>query len=138
MWMSDNFRLLLAEDDPGDAGLVMAAIADSRFLCEVSHAKDGVEAMDAMRAQLPDLVLLDLNMPRKSGHEVLQEMRADPKLQGVPVVVLTTSDVERDVVSSWQCGCDGFVTKPVDVDELFRAVRGIQEYWFGLVRRPRR
>jgi CheY-like chemotaxis protein len=138
-----QFKVMLVEDDPGDAGLVKAAFAGSRFTCQIEHIPDGVEAMKRLRAALtgdpsglPDLVLLDLNMPRKSGHEVLAEMKADPILKDVPVVVLTTSDAERDVASAYHSGASGFVTKPVDVDALFESIQGILEYWFGLMRLP--
>lgn len=141
--MSPQFKVMLVEDDPGDAGLVKAAFASSRFSCQIEHIADGVEAMKRLRAAvngdpttLPDLVLLDLNMPRKSGHEVLAEMKADPILKDVPVVVLTTSDAERDVATAYHCGASGFVTKPVDVDALFESIQGILEYWFGLMRLP--
>lgn len=138
-----QFRVMLVEDDPGDAGLVKAAFASSRFSCLIEHISDGVEAMKRLRAMaaegpssLPDLVLLDLNMPRKSGHEVLAEMKADDDLKDVPVVVLTTSDAERDVAAAYHSGASGFVTKPVDVDALFESIQGILEYWFGLMRLP--
>lgn len=141
--ISPQFKVMLVEDDPGDAGLVKAAFASSRFTCHIEHIPDGVEAMKRLRAALdgdpttlPDLVLLDLNMPRKSGHEVLAEMKADPILKDVPVVVLTTSDAERDVASAYHGGASGFVTKPVDVDALFESIQGILEYWFGLMRLP--
>lgn len=138
-----QFRVMLVEDDPGDAGLVKAAFANSRFVCRIEHISDGVEAMKRLRAlspegpsALPDLVLLDLNMPRKSGHEVLAEMKADENLKDVPVVVLTTSDAERDVAAAYHSGASGFVTKPVDIEQLFSAIHGIQDYWFGVVRKP--
>jgi CheY-like chemotaxis protein len=82
-------------------------------------------------------MLLDLNMPQMNGREVLKEMKADPQLAHIPVVVLTTSGVERDVSASYALGASGFVTKPMDMDEFFRAIRGVEEYWFGTVRRPR-
>ncbi|WP_277948860.1 response regulator [Magnetospirillum sp. 15-1] len=138
-----QFKVMLVEDDPGDAGLVKAAFASSRFACRIEHIPDGVEAMKRLRAlaiegatALPDLILLDLNMPRKSGHEVLTEMKADDDLKDLPVVVLTTSDAERDVAAAYHSGASGFVTKPVDVDALFESIQGILEYWFGLMRLP--
>ncbi|WP_269078859.1 response regulator [Paramagnetospirillum magnetotacticum] len=138
-----EFKVMLVEDDPGDAGLVRAAFASSRFVCRIDHISDGVEAMKRLRALalegthvLPDLILLDLNMPKKSGHEVLVEMKADAALKDLPVVVLTTSDAERDVAAAYHSGASGFVTKPVDVDALFEAIQGILEYWFGVMRLP--
>lgn len=136
-----DYTVMLVEDDPGDARLVMAAIADSHFHCRVHHLADGVAAMDHLRSvvgsgrDIPDLVLLDLNIPRKSGHEVLREIKHDDGLMDIPVVVLSTSDAERDISSAYHCGASGYVTKPIDVDDLFAAVKGIEAYWFGLVRR---
>jgi CheY-like chemotaxis protein len=140
-----TYTILLVEDDPGDASLVKVAIAEGPFPCDVEHVEDGVEAMAALKrgisgdddAKLPDLVLLDLNMPRKSGHEVLAEMKANEAFKDIPVVVLTTSEAERDVVAAYQTGASGYVTKPVDVNTLFESIRSIEEYWFGLMRLPR-
>lgn len=139
-----HFNVLLVEDDPGDAGLVRAAFADGRFSCHLDHVVDGVEALRRLRAALngeagatlPDLVLLDLNMPKKTGHEVLAELKADSILKDLPVVVLTTSDAERDIAAAYHAGASGYVTKPVDVDMLFQSIQGIQDYWFGLMRLP--
>lgn len=138
-----TFDVLLVDDEPGDIELTRLALQDGRFLCNVHVAMNGEQAMAFLRKQppfttvpTPDLMLLDLNMPQKNGREVLRDMKADPALATIPVVVLTTSDVERDVVSSYQLGASGYVTKPVDGDALFSAIRGIEEYWFGVVRRP--
>lgn len=137
------FQILLVDDEPGDIRLTKLALAEGRFLCNVTTAGNGLEAMAVMRkeaghdeAPTPDLVLLDLNMPQMNGREVLQAMKTDPVLARIPVVVLTTSDIERDIVSSYDLGAHGFVTKPVDMEQLFRAIHGIQEYWFSVVRRP--
>jgi len=139
------FQVLLVEDDPGDVELAKLALAQCAYPCQVTVAVNGKDAMAALRklppradAPAPDLVLLDLNMPQMNGLEVLAEMHADPALAGIPVVVLTTSDVEQDVVASHDLGAAGFVTKPVDLDQLFQLVHSIAEYWFGTVRRPRR
>ncbi len=138
-----NFLVLLAEDDPGDATLVKTAFADSPYQCRIDHAWDGVEAMSKLQSlagasgRLPDLLLLDLNMPKKNGIEVLCEIKADPALRDIPVVMLTTSDAPRDIASAYRAGASGYVSKPVDVDSLFTLIRGIQDYWFGLIRLPR-
>jgi len=138
-----SLEILIVDDEPGDVELTRLALAEGRFTCNVTVAGDGEKAMAFLRKQppyaaklKPDLVLLDLNMPRKNGREVLFEMKADPMLSLIPVVVLTTSDAERDVVASYRLGAAGYVTKPADIDTLFQMIRGIEEYWFGTVRRP--
>lgn len=138
------FEILLVDDAPGDVELARLALTEGRFLCNVTVAVNGREALAALRrseprfrdAPMPDLILLDLNMPQMNGREVLAEMKNDPALAHIPVVVLTTSDVERDVIASYSLGAAGFVTKPVDVDQLFKAIHGVQEYWFAVVRCP--
>ncbi|MDO8605215.1 MAG: response regulator [Phaeospirillum sp.] len=140
------YYVLVVDDDPADAALVSKAIGVGRFNCVVERAIDGVEAMERLRMQPPPstdrhppphLVLLDINMPRKNGFQVLSEIRADPHLRHLPVVMLSTSTAERDVTSAYQSGAHGYVTKPMDVDDLFQAIHGIQEYWFNTVRRPK-
>lgn len=138
------FHILIVDDGPGDVHLIKAAITEGRFLCRASVATDGVEAMAFLRkegpahaeATRPDLILLDLNMPRMDGREVLKAVKADPHLASIPVVVMTTSDVESDILTSYNLGAAGFVTKPVGIDELFKAVHLIEDYWIGLVRSP--
>lgn len=136
------FHILLAEDLRADATLVRNALAEGKFLCSLDVVEDGEAALAYLRdetaqARRPDLVLLDLNLPRLNGREVLQEMKADPELRSIPVVVLTTSDVERDVEASYSLGAVGYVTKPLDVGEFFAAIHAIEDYWFTVVRRPR-
>lgn len=138
------YQVLVVDDEPGDVELIRLALAESPYRCHVTSAGNGREALDFLRGQRaaskassPDLMLLDLNMPQMNGREVLREMKADPDLAHIPVVVLTTSVVERDVLASYSLGASGFVTKPMDMDEFFRAIRGVEEYWFGTVRRPR-
>lgn len=138
------FDILLVEDDPADAGLAKRALREGRILCRVSHVRDGVEAMEFLRrtepfsaAPRPDLILLDLNMPRMDGRAVLQELKADPELKTIPVVILTTSDVDRDVNASYLLGANSFITKPMDMDAFFDAVKSVEEYWFRVVRLPR-
>ena len=137
------FHVLIVDDDPADAALVSKAIDMGRFPCVVERARDGVDAMEKLRPTSgapqsnPHLVLLDINMPRKNGFQVLTEIRADPHLRHLPVVMLSTSAAERDVTSAYQSGAHGYVTKPMDVDDLFSLIHGIQEYWFNTVRRPK-
>lgn len=134
------FDIMLVDDAPGDLELVKAALAESRFACNVTTAQNGVEAMERLRGEAPSphLVLLDLNMPLMNGWEVLKAMKADPRLARIPVVVLTTSEIDRDLMKSYDLGAGGFVTKPLDVDRLFTVIHGIQEYWFETVRSPAR
>jgi CheY-like chemotaxis protein len=138
------FHILIIDDEPGDVHLIKTAITEGRFLCQASVAKDGVEAMarlnqegpDFVDMPRPDLILLDLNMPRMDGREVLKALKADARLARIPVVVMTTSDVESDILTSYHLGAAGFVTKPVGIEELFQAVHLIEDYWIGLVRSP--
>ncbi|PWC56503.1 response regulator [Azospirillum sp. TSO22-1] len=139
------FTILLVEDDPADATLARRALKQGRIPCEVLHARDGVEALECLRRQgerwaaaaRPDLVLLDLNMPRKDGREVLSEMKTDPELKSIPVVVLTTSDVQRDIEASYLRGANSFVTKPMDVEDFFALIRTVESYWFRTVKLPK-
>lgn len=140
---SDLFNILLVDDEPGDIELTKLALADSQFRCQVTVAENGKEAMAVLRkegayanAPTPDLMLLDLNMPQMNGREVLKQMKADAALSTVPVVVLTTSDVERDVVATYGLGASGYITKPVDIEDLFQAIHAVEVYWFSVVRRP--
>jgi CheY-like chemotaxis protein len=137
------YEVLLVEDEPGDVELAKLALADSPFSCRVTVAVNGKEAMAMLRKQpphadtpTPDLVLLDLNMPQMNGKEVLAAMKAAPELAGIPVVVLTTSDVERDVVATYNLGAAGYITKPVEMEDLFSAIHEVEAYWFSTVRRP--
>ena len=140
----EPFEILVVDDEPGDVELIRAAIVEGRFICNVAVARNGLDAMTVLQktapehtdAVTPDLVLLDINMPKMNGYDVLTAMRKDPKLARIPVVVLTTSDAERDVFRSYDLGASGFVTKPIDMDQLFSAIHGVQDYWFGVVRKP--
>ncbi len=138
------FEILLVEDEPADAHLVKLALKKGRVLHGFHHVTDGVEALEFLRRQgerfreapRPDLILLDMNMPRMNGREFLAAVKQDAALASIPVVVLTTSDVERDVVSTYQLGAGGFITKPVDMEQFTDAICQLEEYWFALVRLP--
>lgn len=137
------FDILLVEDEPADANLVRAALKAGKVLCNLHHAVDGVEALDFLHKKgpfstvpTPDLILLDLNMPRMNGREFLAAAKADEVLDSIPVVVLTTSDVERDIVTSYKLGAAGYITKPVDMEQFIDAIRQIGNYWFALARLP--
>ncbi|CAA7614650.1 response regulator [Magnetospirillum sp. UT-4] len=140
-----SFHILIIDDDPGDVGLIKAAIAEGRFACGTDVAHDGVAALAMLRERvgtpghgLPDLVLLDINMPRMRGPDVLKALKADEVLATIPVVMLTTSRNDKDIQASYDFGAAGYVTKPVDLESFVSAVHSIQEYWFGLVATPTR
>ena len=143
---SQNFVILLAEDEPADAHLVRTALTEHRILADLQHVADGREAFDYLRrhgprfadAPRPNLILLDLNMPRMDGREFLAAIKQDPDLRDIPVVILTTSDVERDVIASYNLGAAGYITKPVDVVQFMAAIRDLGDYWFDLVRLPQK
>jgi CheY-like chemotaxis protein len=134
-------EILLVEDNPGDARLVIEALKEGRVRNYVHVARDGIEALDMLRradgfpdSPRPDLVLLDLNLPRKDGREVLAEIKADPALRRIPVVILTTSTAEEDVVRSYDLHANCFITKPVDLDQFMGVVRAIEDFWFTVVK----
>lgn len=136
-------RILLVEDSPGDVRLTEEALHDSPMVERLDVARDGEEAMDFLRrraehadAVRPDLVLLDLNLPRKDGREVLEELKSDPELRRIPVVVLTTSSTDRDILRSYDLHVNSYVTKPIDLDEFSNVVQSIQGFWGGVVRLP--
>ena len=135
-------EVMLVEDDPGDVVLVREALAERRELVtDLRVARDGVDALDQLRDEhrtLPDVVLLDLNLPRKGGLEVLEEIRADPRLTALPVVVLTTSEAHTDIVRSYKLHANAYVTKPVGLEPFLEAVREIDRFFFGVVKLPSR
>ena len=136
-------EILLVEDNPGDARLAEEALKDGKVLNNLHHVKDGVEAMQFLHRQaeysqvpLPDLILLDLNMPRKDGREVLAEVKEDPGLRCIPVVVLTTSEAERDLLKSYDLHANAYIVKPVDLDRFIEIVEAIEDFWFTVVKLP--
>jgi CheY-like chemotaxis protein len=135
--------ILLVEDNPGDARLTREALQLSKVRNALHHARDGEEALEFLRregrfaaAPTPDMILLDLNLPRRDGREVLEEIKADPKLMHIPVVILTSSQAEEDILRSYRLHANCFITKPVDLEQLTRVVQGIEQFWFTLVRLP--
>lgn len=136
-------NILLVEDNPGDVELTEDALRRSKVATKVSVVTDGEDAMDYLRQQsayeeetMPDLVLLDLNLPRKDGMEVLREMKDDSNLKHIPVVVLTTSEAERDILASYSLGANCFISKPVDLTEFRKVVESIDDFWFTIVKLP--
>jgi CheY-like chemotaxis protein len=140
------FDILLVEDEPADAHLVRSALQEGRVFCKLHHVADGIEAVAFLRHQgeqyqnvpRPDMILLDLNMPRMNGREFLAVIKADEALKSIPVVVLTTSDVERDITASYHLGAAGYITKPVDMEQFIDAIRQVGNYWFVLTRLPKK
>jgi chemotaxis family two-component system response regulator Rcp1 len=134
-------RILLVEDSLADVELTLEALADAKVANEVTVVRDGVSAVEHLRAaaaeERPDLVILDLNLPRMTGHEVLAAMKGDEGLRRIPVAVLTTSAAEADVARTYDLGANCFLTKPVDVMEFVHVVQSIDDFWLGLVRLPR-
>jgi CheY-like chemotaxis protein len=135
--------ILLVEDNPADARLTREAFIDSKMVNTLHHVRNGEEAMAFLNrnppyadAPRPDVVLLDLNMPGMDGRAVLAEMKADPHLKTIPVVVLTTSEAEEDIARSYELHCNCYVTKPVDFDKFVTIVQAIDEFWVSVVRLP--
>jgi CheY-like chemotaxis protein len=135
--------ILLVEDNPADARLTREAFIDSKMVNTLHHVRNGDEAMAFLNrtppyadAPRPDVVLLDLNMPGMDGRAVLAEMKADPHLKTIPVVVLTTSEAEEDIARSYELHCNCYVTKPVDFDKFVTIVQAIDEFWVSVVRLP--
>lgn len=136
--------ILLVEDDQGDVELTQYTIEKSKIFIDLRVVGDGVEALAFLRQEgkyggvpRPDLILLDLNMPRMDGRTFLAEMRADEALKAIPVVVLTTSQAEEDIIRSYRLGANCYVTKPVGLAEFTRVVNAIEDFWFTIVRLPR-
>jgi CheY-like chemotaxis protein len=130
--------ILVVEDSPADAHLIRVALMEGSFPINVHHVPDGVQAMAFLRregsfaeAPRPNLVLLDLNMPRKDGREVLMEVKSDPDLRSIPVVPLTTSSDETDVDFCYRAGANAFITKPVDLDKFLTCLSDLQVFWFS-------
>jgi CheY-like chemotaxis protein len=136
-------EILMVEDNPGDVRLTMEALREGKLLNRLSVVQDGVEAMAFLRRKLlferaprPDLVLLDLNLPKKDGREVLCEMKADVDLRRIPVVILTNSKAEEDVLRSYDLQASCYIAKPVDLEQFLSVVRSIERFWFTVVTLP--
>lgn len=139
-------EILLVEDNPGDIDLTLEALEEAKLRNNVHVAKDGVEAMRFLRREgaeheavpRPDLILLDLNLPRKDGREVLKEVKQDPDLKLIPVVVLTTSEAEQDVLDAYEYNANAYIVKPVDFEKFFRTIQALEDFWLTVVRLPKR
>ena len=147
MTITHDYRpleILLVEDNPGDVRLTQEVFKEAKILNHLSVVGDGVDAMAFLRRQggygdapRPDLILLDLNLPRKSGREVVAEVKDDPALRSIPIVVLTTSSAEQDVVSAYERHANCYITKPVDLDKFIHIVRSIEQFWLSIVQLAR-
>jgi len=136
-------EILLVEDNPGDVRLTVEALKQAHVFNRLHVAKDGVEAMQFLRkeapfedAPRPGLVLLDLNLPRKDGREVLAEVKSDPSLRRIPVVVLTTSTAEQDILRTYDLHANCYVTKPVDFSQLLSVLKSVHHFWLAVVSLP--
>lgn len=141
--MLESIEILLVEDNPGDVRLTREALKDSKINNNLNVVEDGVEALAFLRregdyseAPRPDIILLDLNLPRKDGREVLAEIKADDSLKRIPVVVLTTSDDERDILATYNLHANCYITKPVDLPRFVTIVKNIENFWFSIVKLP--
>ena len=136
-------EILLVEDNPGDVRLTLEALKEGKVLNHMSVAVDGVEAMAFLRregkfadAPHPDLVMLDLNLPKKDGREVLDDIKRDARLKHIPVVILTTSQAEQDIVKSYELHANCYIAKPVDLDQFMSVVKSVQDFWLSVVKLP--
>lgn len=141
---TEPVEILLVEDNFGDARLAAEALKENKVRNNLHHVVDGVEALaflhrsgDYATAPRPDLILLDLNLPRKDGREVLAEIKEDPELRLVPIVVLTTSEAEMDLVKTYDLHANAYIVKPIDLDRFIEVVQAIENFWFTIVKLPR-
>lgn len=135
--------ILLVEDNPGDVRLIQEALQDGKLLNRIATVSDGQKALAYLRKQgsyaqatRPDLILLDLNIPRKDGREVLAEIKADPHLRSIPVVIVTSSQAEEDILRSYNTHANCYVAKPVDLEKFVAVVKAIEEFWVTIVKLP--
>jgi len=136
-------EILLIEDNPGDVRLTKEALKEGKIINNLHVTEDGVEALAYLRKQgkfknepLPDLILLDLNLPRKDGRELLVEIKEDQNFKHIPVVVLTTSKAEADIIKSYESHANCYITKPVDMNQFIKIVKSIEFFWFSIVKLP--
>ena len=136
-------EILLVEDNPGDVRLTREGLKEGKVRNNLSIAGDGIEAMAFLRregkyaeAPRPDLILLDLNLPKKDGREVLVEIKEDPNLRRIPVVILTTSKAEEDIVKTYNLHANAYVAKPVDFPQFIKAIKALEDFWLTIVKLP--
>ena len=141
---NSTFSILIAEDNPTDVMIMREAMDSAKFKIDLHVVVDGVQALQFLRrmgaykdSPRPDLILLDLNMPRKNGHEVLAEIKVDPEFKNIPVVMLTTSQAEDDLARAYANHVNCYIRKPVDFESFVEVVRGIEQFWFTIVTLPK-
>jgi two-component system, chemotaxis family, response regulator Rcp1 len=142
---SKLIEILLIEDSPSDAALTFEAMKEGKIANNMTRVEDGAEAIAYLRRQepysqapRPDLILLDLNLPRKDGREVLRELKNDPELKRIPVIVLTTSHAEEDILRAYDLNANCYITKPVDFKQFIEVIKSIEQFWLTVVRLPTR
>lgn len=137
--MAETINVLLVEDSHADARLITEVFHDEKIMVTLEIVRDGVEAMEYLQREKtkPDLIILDLNLPRKDGREVLAEIKEDSRLRTIPVVILTTSQSEEDILKSYKLNANCYVTKPIDLDQFIKIIKSIDEFWFSAVKFPR-
>ena len=141
--VSQPFEILLVEDNPGDVLLTQEAFREGRLAHRLSVTEDGEEAMRFLRLEVkfadaprPDLILLDLNLPKIDGRELLEEVKSDPTLRHIPVIVLTTSEAEQDIWRAYKLHANCYLTKPIEMEDFLRKIRSVEEFWLTVVRLP--
>lgn len=142
--VGDPIEVLMFEDNPDDVILTQEALIETKMHINLNVVQDGVEGLNYLRRQgrfadalRPDLILLDLNLPKKDGREVLAEIKADESLKLIPVVILTTSAAEEDIIKAYSLHANCYITKPVDLNQFIRVVKTIEDFWITIVRLPR-
>ena len=140
----DAIEILMVEDNPGDVRLTQEALRDAKVNVNMSVMMDGISALAFLNregsyanAPEPDLILLDLNLPLKSGFEILTEIKQNERLRQIPVVILTSSQAERDIVKSYNLHANAYVSKPVDLDQFINVIQAIEDFWFEIVKLPK-
>lgn len=137
------FDILVVEDNPGDARLTREVLNDNGAFSSLYIVNDGVEAMEFLRnkgkfkdSPKPDLIIMDLNLPRKDGREVLAEIKVDENLKHIPIVIMTISQAEEDILKSYKLHANCFITKPIDLNQFIKVIKSIEEFWFSIVKLP--
>ncbi|KRE49883.1 response regulator [Paenibacillus sp. Soil724D2] len=143
--LSQNVEILLVEDNPGDIRLIVEVLKEGKINNNLSVVEDGEEALAYLRREgsyqeaiVPDIILLDLNLPKINGTEVLAEIKKDPQLKYIPVIILTTSEAEQDILRAYDLHANCYITKPVNLEQFLTVVRSIENFWLTLVKLPRR
>jgi chemotaxis family two-component system response regulator Rcp1 len=129
-------EVLLVEDDPNDVELTIRALQGAKLRNRVHVARDGAEALDFLQRNVPDLILLDLNLPKLDGREVLERIKRDERLRSIPVVIVTSSQAEEDIAKSYRLNANAYVTKPIDPAAFLKAVNAIGQFWLDIVKLP--